>query len=66
MAKEQSNKRLNILTDADRTKLEELGQRIDESTERLELLKDLGIGVGELASQLKWAKRRRDILLDRG
>lgn len=65
MAKENDTK-LNILTPEVRQKLEKLGKRIDESQKVLELFKEMGIGVGDLESKLQWAKKRKDILLDKG
>lgn len=66
MAEKQADERLNILSPADRKTLEGLGSEIEKSLKTLNLLKDLGVGVGELESQLNWAKRRREILLERG
>lgn len=63
---DKTDNKLGILTPADRTTLEELGSDIEKSQKGLDLLKELGVGVGELESQLNWAKKRREILLNRG
>ena len=63
MAKEKKEKSLDILSPADRTKLEALGSDIEKSEKTLEVLKQLGVGVSELEAQLNWASKRRDILL---
>lgn len=57
---------LNILTPSDRKGLEDLSKDIDKSQKTLDLLKELGLGTAELQSKLDWAKKRRDILLDKG
>ncbi|KKN25072.1 hypothetical protein LCGC14_0888550 [marine sediment metagenome] len=65
MAKEKDIK-LNILTPETRKELEKLGEQIDKSQKTLDLLKDLGLGVGDMQSKLDWSKKRKDILLERG
>ena len=63
MAEEKIITSLDILTPEARTKLEALGGDIEKSKKTLEVLKQLGVGVSELEAQLKWASKRRDILL---
>ena len=65
MAKEKNTK-LNILTPADRTALEKLGEQIERSEKTIALLEKLGLGVGELKAKLAWSKKRTDILLEEG
>ncbi len=65
MAKKDSEK-LNLLTTEQRQKLQGLGVHIAEAEKRLSLLKELGLGVTDLEDKLRWAKKRRDILLDKG
>ena len=65
MAKDK-NISLNILTPDTRKELEKLGEQIDKSQKTLDLLKKLGLGVGDMQSKLDWAKNRKDILLNEG
>lgn len=65
MAKEE-NTGLNILTPETRKQLEELGTQLDKSQKTLDLFKEMGLGVGDMQSKLDWAKRRRDLLLEKG
>lgn len=65
MAKEKEIK-LNILTPAQRRELEALGTQIEKSQKTLDLLKELGLGVGDLEAKLDWARQRRAILLEKG
>ena len=65
MAKTNPEK-LNLLTSEQRQKLQALGGQIDAAEKRLGLLKELGLGVSDLEDKLRWAKKRRDILLDKG
>lgn len=65
MAKE-TTKSLNILTPSARKELENLGADIEKSQKTLDLLKELGLGTTDLQSKLDWAKKRRDILLEKG
>lgn len=57
---------LNILTPETRKQLEELGTQLDKSQKTLDLFKEMGLGVGDMQSKLDWAKRRRDLLLEKG
>ena len=63
MAQKPIETSLDILSPADRTKLEALGDEIEKSKKILTVLKQLGVGVNELEAQLNWAAKRRDILL---
>ena len=63
MTTEKTDIKLDILSPADRTKLEALGSDIEKSKRTLAVLKQLGVGVNEMEAQLNWASKRRDILL---
>ncbi|GAJ07064.1 unnamed protein product [marine sediment metagenome] len=65
MAKDKDTK-LNILTPETRKDLEKLGAEIDKSQKTLDLFKEMGIGVGDMQSKLDWAKKRRNLLLEKG
>jgi len=65
MAKEKDTK-LNILTPESRKELEKLGADIEKSQKTLDLLKELGLGVGDMQEKLNWARKRKDILLEKG
>ncbi|GAH80291.1 unnamed protein product [marine sediment metagenome] len=65
MAKEKDTK-LNILTPESRKELEKLSVDIDKAQKTLELLKELGLGVGDIEAKLEWARTRKDILLAKG
>lgn len=65
MAKDKETK-LNILTSEQRKDLEKLGVDIYKAQKTLDLLKELGLGVGDMESKLEWARKRKDILLAKG
>lgn len=65
MAKEKDTK-LNILSPESRKELIALGEQIEKSEKTLALLEELGLGVGDLRAKLEWAKKRKDILLEKG
>ena len=65
MAKTETDK-LNLITPDQREKLRKLGSQLDIAEKRVALLKELGLGVTDLEDKLRWAKRRRDILLNKG
>lgn len=65
MAKDREPK-LNILTPEQRKELEKLSADIDKAQKTLDLLKELGLGVGDMESKLEWARKRKDILLAKG
>lgn len=65
MAKVNDGK-LNLLTPEQKVRLQELSQLIDDAEKRLNLLKELGIGVSVMQEKLDWAKKRKDILLAKG
>jgi len=58
--------KLNILSAADRSALEKLSGDIAEAEKRLDLMEELGFGVGELKAKLAWSKQRTAILLKKG
>ena len=65
MAKKDESK-TGLLTKEQKDKLLELGEQVDNATKRLALLKELGLGVGDLEDKLEWVIKRRNILLDKG
>ena len=65
MAKTETDK-LNLITPEQREKLRKLGNQLEVAEKRIALLKELGLGVTDLEDKLRWAKRRRDILLNKG
>lgn len=65
MAKEKEVK-LNILTPADRSALEKLSEEIAKAEKTIDLLEELGLGVGDLKAKLAWSKKRTAILLEKG
>ena len=58
--------KLNILTPADRLSLEKLSDQIVKAEKTIDLLEQLGIGVGELKAKLVWSKERTALLLEKG
>ena len=65
MTKTETDK-LNLITPDQREKLRKLGTQLEVAEKRIALLKELGLGVTDLEDKLRWAKRRRDILLNKG
>ena len=65
MAKDKDEK-INLISPEQRERLRKLGSQLDEAEKRLALLKELGLGVTDLEDKLRWAKKRRDILLNKG
>jgi len=57
---------VGLLTPEQKTALVSLGEQIDAAEKRLNVLKELGLGVADLEDKLQWAKKRRDILLAKG
>lgn len=58
--------KLNILTPADRSSLEKLSVEIAKAEKTIDLLEELGLGVGDLKAKLLWSKKRTAILLEKG
>ena len=58
--------KLNILTTADRASLEKLNEQITKAEKTIDLLEDLGLGVGDMKAKLAWSKKRTAILLEKG
>ena len=58
--------KLNILTAADRSSLEKLAEQITKAEKTIDLLEELGLGVGDMKAKLAWSKKRTAILLEKG
>jgi len=58
--------KLNILTAADRASLEKLTGEIAKAEKTIDLLEELGLGVGDMKAKLAWSKKRTAILLEKG
>jgi hypothetical protein len=63
---QQTQQKLNILSDVQRKELESLGSKIERSKQALNTLKELGLGVSDLEARIEWAEKRRKILLEKG
>ena len=56
----------SLLTHEQKTNLSALLDQIEKSEKKLEVLKELGLGVNDLSDKLAWAKKRATTLLDKG
>lgn len=60
------NENKGLLTAQQRAELTGLRDQITKTEKQLSLLKELGVGVRDLEEKLIWAKKRSEILLEKG